>query len=179
MIQNVLRTTVIIYTILSTGVTVTSDPLPFTVGQSAVLTCTSDTGVAGRIEWVTKDGVVLSSDTAVEELQLVLSLVNDSLSVHMADFICIVMRDDLDPTTSNQTLPVTVIGVCHTLPTAQHENINCIHSHPLHLFHSVCVHVSSVVDACAGLLYASTFSYHIIISFSLSLCCSSNSRHLY
>ena len=157
------------YTILSTGVTVTSDPLPFTVGQNAVLTCTSDTGVSDLIEWVTKDGVVLASNTAVEELQLVLSTVNDSLSVHMADFICIVTRNNLDPTTSNQTLPVTVIGMCHTLPTALHGSINCIHTHPLHLFHSVCVHVISVVDACAGLLYASTFSYHIIISFSLSL----------
>ena len=138
------------------------------MGQSAVLTCTSDTGVANLIEWVTKDEVVLAIDTAVEELQLVLSPVNDSLSVHMANFICIVTRNSLDPATSNEILPVTVIGVCHTLPTALHENINCVHAHPLHIFHSVCVHVISVVDACAGLLYASTFSYHIM-SFSLSL----------
>ena len=116
------------YTILSTGVTVTSDPLPFAVGQSAVLTCTSDTGAAGRIEWVTKDGVVLASDTAVEELQLMLSPVNDSLSVHMANFICFVTRNNLDPTTSNQTLPVTVVGVCHTLPTALHINKLYTHS---------------------------------------------------
>ena len=107
----------------------TSDQLPFTVGQNAVLTCTSDTGVADLIEWVTKDGVVLASDTAMEELQLVLSPVNDSLSVHMADFICIVTRNSFIPTTSNQTLPVTVIGVCHTLPTAIHYNLDCIHTH--------------------------------------------------
>ena len=101
----------------------TSDPLPFIVGQNAVLTCTSDTGVADLIEWVTEDGVVLASDTAVEELQLVLSPVNDSLSVHMADFICIVTRNNLILTTSNQTLPVRVIGMFHTLPTALHENL--------------------------------------------------------
>ena len=85
------------------------------MGQNAVLTCTSDTGVADLIEWVTKDGVLLASDTAVEELQLMLRPVNDSLSVHMADFICIVMANILDPITSNQTIPVTVIGSCSTL----------------------------------------------------------------
>ena len=135
------------YAILPTGVIVTSDPLPFTVGQNAVLTCTSDTGVADLIEWVTKDGVVLASDTAVEELQLVLSPVNDSLSVNMADFICIVTRNNLIPPTSNQTLPVTVIGVCHTLPTALHYNLDCNKHSSTMSFHCVCVHVISVVDA--------------------------------
>ena len=82
-----------------------------------MLTCTSDTGVADLIEWVTKEGVVLASDTAVEELQLVLSPVNDSLSVHMAKFTCIVTKNSFDQTSSNQTIPVTVLGVCRILFT--------------------------------------------------------------
>ena len=92
------------------GVTITNDPLPFTVGQNAVLTCSSDTGVVDRIQWVSRDGVVLASDTSVQQLQFILRPVNDSLSVHTSNFTCSVTRDEgrLNQTFSNQTLPVTV-----------------------------------------------------------------------
>ena len=94
------------------GVTITNDALPFTVGQNAVLTCSSDSGVANRIEWVSRDGVVLASDTSVQQLQLMLMPVNDSLSVHTSNFTCSVIKDEgrLNQTISNKTLPVAVIS---------------------------------------------------------------------
>ena len=94
------------------GVTITNDPLPFTVGQDAVLTCSSDTGVVDRIQWVSRDGVVLASDTSVQQLQLMLRPVNDSLSVHTSYFTCSVTKYEgrLNQTISNQTLSVTVIS---------------------------------------------------------------------
>ena len=94
------------------GVTITNDPLPFTVGQDAVLTCSSDTGVIDRIQWVSRDGVVLASDTSVQQLQFMLRPVNDSLSVHTSYFTCSVTKYEgrLNQTISNQTLSVTVIS---------------------------------------------------------------------
>ena len=95
------------------GVTITNDPLPFTVGQNAVLTCSSDSGVADYIQWVSRNGVVLASDTSVQQLQFMLRPVNDSLSVHSSNFTCSVTRDEgrLNQIISNQTLPVTVISM--------------------------------------------------------------------
>ena len=94
------------------GVTITNDPLPFMLGQDAVLTCSSDTGVVDRIQWVSRDAVVLANDTSVQQLQLMLRPVNDSLSVHTSSFTCSVTRDEgrLNQTISNQTLPVTVVS---------------------------------------------------------------------
>ena len=94
------------------GVTITNDPLPFTVGQNAVLTCSSDSGVVDRIHWVSRNGLVLASDTSVQQLQFMLRPVNDSLSVHTSNFTCSVTKDEgrLNQTISNQTLPVIVIS---------------------------------------------------------------------
>ena len=94
------------------GVTITNDPLPFMVGQDAVLTCSSDTGVVNCIQWVSRDGVVLASDTSVQQLQLMLKPVNDSLSVHTSNFTCSVTKDEgrRNQTISNKMLPVTVIS---------------------------------------------------------------------
>ena len=82
------------------------------MGQNAVLTCSSDTGVVDRIKWVSRNGLVLASDTSVQQLQFMLRPVNDSLSVHTSNFTCSVTRDEgrLNQTISNQTLPVTVIS---------------------------------------------------------------------
>ena len=94
------------------GVTLTNDPsLPFTVGQNAVLTCSSDSGVEDRIQWVSRDGVVLASGTSVQQLQFMLRPVNDSLSVHSSNYTCSVTRDE-GQTIINQTLPVTVTSRC-------------------------------------------------------------------
>ena len=94
------------------GVTITNDPLPFMVGQDAVLTCYSNTGVVDRIEWVSRDGVVLDGDTLVQKLQLMLMPVNDSLSVLTSNFSWSVTKDEerLNQTISRERLPVTVIS---------------------------------------------------------------------
>ena len=129
---------------LHAGVTITNNPLPFTVGQNAVLTCSSDTGVVDRIEWVSRDGVVLASDTSVQQLQFMLRPVNDSLSVHTSNFTCSVTRDEgtHNQTISNQTLPVTVESRClltysyMCLPTHSHTSAASTWSLPSHLSHS-------------------------------------------
>ena len=97
---------------LHAGVTITNDSLPFMVGQDVVLTCSSNTGVADHVKWLSRDGVVLASDTSVQQLQFMMSPVNDSLSIHISNFTCSVTRDEGKPnqTISNQTLPVTVIS---------------------------------------------------------------------
>ena len=74
------------------------------------MTCSIGSGVADLIVWVSQDGVELASSTLRRELQLVLNPVNDSLSVNMANFTCIVTRKNNNPTTTNQTLPVKVMG---------------------------------------------------------------------
>ena len=100
------------------GVTITNSPLPFTLGQNAELTCSSDTAV-DRIEWVSSDGVVLASNISVQQLNFMLRPVNDSLSVHTSSFTCSVTRDKgtLNQTISNQTLQVTVASMCTSLLT--------------------------------------------------------------
>ena len=84
------------------------------VGQNVVLTCSSDTGVVDRIQWVSRDGVVLASNTSVQQLQFMLRPVNDSLSVHTSFFTCSLTKDEgtLNQTISNQTQPVTVASRC-------------------------------------------------------------------
>ena len=91
------------------GVAVRSSPnLPLRVGENATLTCTNDVGVvAPLIEWRSSDGTVLARATLVNMLELLLSPVNDSLSVHGAVFTCHVTRNS---TMFTQSLSVTVIG---------------------------------------------------------------------
>ena len=137
------------------GVTITNDPLPFTVGQDAVLTCSSNTGVVDRIQWVSRNGLVLASDTSVQQLQFMLRPVNDSLSVHTSNFTCSVTRDEgrLNQTISNQTLPVTVISMglfsllhtymcSHTLTYPQ-QVLSDMHLQPSHLSHP---HTSKILS---------------------------------
>ena len=93
------------------GVTISNDP--FIIGSRATATCTSDSGVADRIEWRSNEGDVLDSGTSLSDLVLVLDPVNDSLSVHGSEFTCVITRDEglANETVSNQTLPVTVRGM--------------------------------------------------------------------
>ena len=77
------------------------------MGKNATLTCTNDAGVADLIEWRSSDGTVLSSATSVNMLELLLTPVNDSLSIHGVDFTCHVTRNT---TTFTQSLSVTVMG---------------------------------------------------------------------
>ena len=97
------------------GVTITSDPLPFTVGSRSEAVCSSDSGVVDRIEWLSGEGTVAASDKSVQHLMLVFDPVNDSLSLRNSDFTCLITRDEGTPveTVSNQTLPITVEGSNH------------------------------------------------------------------
>ena len=90
------------------GVIVRSSPnVPLRVGENATLTCTNDVGVADLIEWRSSDGTVLARVASTNMSELLLSPVNDSLSVHGAVFTCNVTRNS---TMFTQNLSVTVIG---------------------------------------------------------------------
>ena len=90
------------------GVTVRSSPnVPLRVGENSTLTCTNDVGVAELVEWRSSDGTVLARVASTNMSELLLSPVNDSLSVHGADFTCHVTRNS---TIFTQNLAVTVIG---------------------------------------------------------------------
>ena len=90
------------------GVIVRSSPnVPLRVGENATLTCTNDFGVADLIEWRSSDGTVLARVASTYMSELLLSPVNDSLSVHGAIFTCNVTRNN---TMFTQNLSVTVIG---------------------------------------------------------------------
>ena len=85
------------------GIEISNDP--FVVGSRAVVTCSSDSGVVDRIEWVSRDGQVLVSGTSIQQLMYVVDPVRDDL--HRSEFICNVTRNRM---VSNQTLPLTVRG---------------------------------------------------------------------
>ena len=85
------------------GIEVSNDP--FVVGSRAVVTCSSDSGVVDRIEWMSREEEVLASGTSIQQLMYVVDPVRDDL--HRSEFICIVTRNQM---VSNQTLPLTVRG---------------------------------------------------------------------
>ena len=100
------------YVLHPSGVTIINGG-PFMIGSRATPRCISDSGEADRIEWRSSEGDVLVSGTSLSSLELVLDPVNDSLSVHGAEFTCFITRDEdgANETVSNQTLPVTVRGM--------------------------------------------------------------------
>ena len=85
------------------GIDISNDPL--VVGSHAVVTCSSNSGVVDRIEWVSRDGEVLASGTSIQQLMYVVDPVRDNL--HRSEFICSVTRNRV---AFNQTLPLTVRG---------------------------------------------------------------------
>ena len=79
---------------------------PFVVGSRAVVTCSSDSGVVDRIEWVSREReVLLVSGTSIQQLMYVVDPVRDNL--HGSEFICSVTRNLM---VFNQILPLTVRG---------------------------------------------------------------------
>ena len=92
--------------------TITRDTAFFTVGSPAVVTCSSDSGVADRIEWRSGEGQVLVTSNSVQQLDLTFAPVNDS--IHGSNITCFVTRDEgrANQTVSNQTLFVSVRGGC-------------------------------------------------------------------
>ena len=75
------------------------------MGSRVVVNCSSISGVVDRIEWVSREGEVLTFQTSVQQLMLVVDPVRDNL--HGSEFICMVTRNQ---TIFNRTLPLTVIG---------------------------------------------------------------------
>ena len=93
------------------GVTLTTSGTDFfTVGGRSVVTCSSDSGVADRMQWLSGAGLVLATDTSIQQLDLTFDPVNDSL--HGSEVTCSVTRDEGRPsqTVSTQTLPISVRG---------------------------------------------------------------------
>ena len=87
-----------------TGVFITRDP--FTVGQSATASCESDIPAA-RIDWLT-NGVIVESATTTQQLDLIFTLVNDS--IHNEVYICRVTREGGTTVTQNFTVDIHGIG---------------------------------------------------------------------
>ena len=74
----------------------------FTVGQSATARCSSD-APATRMEWL-RDGVVVESAASTQLLDLVFSLVNDSIDDQV--YTCRVTREMATTATQNFTVNV-------------------------------------------------------------------------
>ena len=91
-------------------ITVISGAAGFVVGSAATVTCSSDSGNADRIEWRSREGQVLVSGVSVQQLDLILNPVSDSL--HDSNITCFVTRDEgrAYQAVSNQTLPIFVRG---------------------------------------------------------------------
>ena len=90
------------------GVNITrlNDSDLFIVGSYVELTCTSEVGVADRIEWVSGAGQVLRNGTLIQQLSLTFDPVSDSLQE--SEVICRLTRGGIR---ANQTFPITVIGM--------------------------------------------------------------------
>ena len=77
----------------------------FIVGQRATARCSSD-APAMTMEWLT-NGVVVESAASTQQLDLVFSLVNDS--IHKQVYTCRVTRE-VDGMTATQNFTVTIDG---------------------------------------------------------------------
>ena len=75
----------------------------FIVSQSTMVRCISDTP-AIRMEWLNAEGVLITSATSTQQLDLVFSLVNDS--IHDQVYVCRVTRDEGVIATQNFTTDV-------------------------------------------------------------------------
>ncbi len=89
------------------------DEAGFIVGGTANVTCSSDDGVADRIEIVSEDGQLMISEVSVQTLTLTVNPVTDSL--HNTNFTCSVTRSmgTANQTVSNQAITITVNGMTH------------------------------------------------------------------
>lgn len=86
---------------MSIGVSIVRDQL--TVGQSATARCISDLATTS-MEWETRGAVLARSATSVQQLDLVFTLVNDS--IHDQIYTCQVTREDRVRATQNFTAKI-------------------------------------------------------------------------
>ena len=86
---------------LYAGVSIVRDK--FRVGEGATARCFSDV-LASRIEWLNNGVVMASATSSTQQLDLVFSLVNDS--IHNQVFICRVTGMDLEELRQNFTVKV-------------------------------------------------------------------------
>ena len=89
--------------LLHLGVSIIGDQ--FTVGQQATAKCFSD-APATRMEWLT-NGVVVESAASTQQLDLLFSLVNDS--IHNQVYTCMVTRET-DGMTATQNFTINIDG---------------------------------------------------------------------
>ena len=110
----------------------------FVVGQRVTARCSSDV-LATRMEWLT-NGVVVESANSTQQLNLLFSLVNDS--IHNQVYICSVTRK-VDRVTATQNFTVNVDG----------KMINFFESFKIYeiCFLSACSHSQFVHRALRGL----------------------------
>ena len=85
---------------------ITLDLDPFIVGQSAIAMCVSDVP-ATMMEWLSGYDVLMSSSMSTQQLDLVFSLVNDS--IHRQVYVCRVTRS-ADGMVATQNFTANVIG---------------------------------------------------------------------
>ena len=81
------------------GVSITHDL--FIVGQLATVRCISN-NAATRMEWLNAEDVLITSATSTQQLDLVFSLVNDS--IHDQVYVCRVIRNGGVIATQNFTM---------------------------------------------------------------------------
>ena len=91
------------------------DVTDFVVGAFGMVMCSSDDGVADRIEITSSVKQLMVSEMFVPTATLIINLVTDSL--HNSDITCTVTRDMgmANETVSNQTITITVEGMWHNL----------------------------------------------------------------
>ncbi len=89
---------------------VSLDETVFVVSSTANVTCSSEDGVADRIEIVSEDGQLMASEVSVQTLMLTVNPVTDSL--HNTNFTCSVTRSMGTTTrTDSQAITISVNGM--------------------------------------------------------------------
>ena len=91
--------------LLSTGVSVTGNDSPLTVGMVHTITCTTPIPSGAMLEWLNSVDVTLFSTSAMQTLDLVFSPVNDS--IHGLQYSCRVTTSSFEAV---ETITVTVTG---------------------------------------------------------------------
>ena len=92
----------------STGVSVTGNDAPLTVGMEHTITCTTPIPSGAMLEWLDSADVTLFSTTTMQTLDLVFSPVNDS--IHNRQYSCRVTTPSDPMFEAVETITVTVTG---------------------------------------------------------------------
>ena len=94
--------------LICTGVSVTGNDAPLTVGMEHTVTCTTPIPSGAMLEWLNSAGVTVLSTTAMQTLDLVFAPVNDS--IHSQQYSCRVTTPSDPSFEAVTTITVTVTG---------------------------------------------------------------------